>query len=158
MPGANPTKAVTSICWWLFRSRQNPPIVGPAPGIAACSVWLELQAHVGTGQVELIWSYVLDYENAQNPFAERRESIARWRSLAVHRVQETEATRLLARQLVDAGIKPYDALHVACAVAGEATLFVSTDDALLKRLKASSSIKAALPAEALAIVENWYED
>ena len=34
----------------------------------------------------------------------------------------------------------------------------STDDALLKRLKPSPSMKAALPAEALAIVENWYED
>lgn len=119
---------------------------------------LELQAHVGSRQVELIWSYVLDYENAQNPFAERRESIARWRGMASHRVQETEATRLLARQLVDAGIKPYDALHAACAMAGQATLFVSTDDALLKRLKASSSLKGALPGEALAIVENWYED
>lgn len=43
---------------------------------------LELQAHVGSRQVELIWSYVLDYENAQNPFAERRESIARWRGVA----------------------------------------------------------------------------
>lgn len=65
---------------------------------------------------------------------------------------------MLARQLVDAGIKPYDALHAACAMAGQATLFVSTDDALLKRLKASSSLKGALPGEALAIVENWYED
>jgi predicted nucleic acid-binding protein len=119
---------------------------------------LELQAHVSTGHVELIWSYVLDYENARNPFEDRRESIARWRSMAVHRVQETEATRLLARQLANAGIKPYDALHAACAMAGAATLFVSTDDVLLKRLKASSSLKAALPAEALAIVENWYED
>ena len=119
---------------------------------------LELQAHVGTGRVELIWSFVLDNENAQNPFADRRESIARWRSMAVHRIQETEATRLLARQLADAGIKPYNALHAACAVAGDATLFVSTDDALLKRLKASSSLKAALPAEAFAKVENWYED
>jgi len=52
---------------------------------------LELQAHVSTGKVELIWSYVLDYENAQNPFAERRESIARWRSVAVDRVPESES-------------------------------------------------------------------
>jgi predicted nucleic acid-binding protein len=102
--------------------------------------------------------YVLDYENAPNPFAERRESIARWRALAVQRVLETEAGRTLARQLASSGIKPYDALHAACAVTGGAALFVSTDDALLKRPKASSSLKAFLPGEALAIVENWYED
>ena len=119
---------------------------------------LELQAHVSTGRVELIWSYVLDYENAQNPFAERRESIARWRGLAVDRVPESEATRVLARQLAASGVKFYDALHAACAAVGQAALFVSTDDALLKRLKVSSSLKAVLPGEALAIVENWYED
>ena len=119
---------------------------------------LELQAHVSTGKVELIWSYVLDYENAQNPFAERRESIARWRGLAVDRVPESEATLVLARQLAASGVKFYDALHAACAAAGQAALFVSTDDALLKRLKVSSSLKAVLPGEALAIVENWYED
>ena len=119
---------------------------------------LELQAHVSTGKVELIWPYVLDYENAQNPFAERRESIARWRGLAVDRVPESEATLVLARQLAASGVKFYDALHAACAAAGQAALFVSTDDALLKRLKVSSSLKAVLPGEALAIVENWYED
>ena len=119
---------------------------------------LELQTHVSTGKVELIWSYVLDYENAQNPFAERRESIARWRSVAVDRVPESEATLVLARQLAASGVKFYDALHAACAAAGQAALFVSTDDALLKRLKVSSSLKAVLPGEALAIVENWYED
>ena len=119
---------------------------------------LELQAHVSTGKVELIWSYVLDYENAQNPFAERRESIARWRSVAVDRVPESEATRTLARHLAASGVKFYDALHAARAAAAQAALFVSTDDALLKRLKVSSSLKAVLPGEALAIVENWYED
>jgi predicted nucleic acid-binding protein len=66
----------------------------------------------------------------------------------------TKATLSLA----DAGIKPCDAAHAACAVAGEETEFVSADDSLLKRLKASSSLKAAPPGEALAIVENLYED
>lgn len=74
------------------------------------------------------------------------------------RVLESEGTRALARLLASDGIKSYDALHAACAVAGEAALFVSTDDALLKRLKTASSLKAVLPGEALAIVENWYED
>jgi len=38
---------------------------------------LELQAHVSTGKVELIWSYVLDYENAQHPFFELKSGSAR---------------------------------------------------------------------------------
>lgn len=30
------------------------------------------------------------------------------------------------------GIKPFDALHVACAIMASADLFVTTDDALLR--------------------------
>lgn len=118
---------------------------------------LELQVHVGTGRVELIGSYVLDYENAQNPFAERRESIAGGAARLLIAFRRPRP-RTFAKQLARVGIKPYDALHAACASAGQATLLVSTDDALLKRLKASSNLRATLPGEALAIVENWYED
>jgi predicted nucleic acid-binding protein len=38
------------------------------------------------------------------------------------------ANRLAAR-----GLKAKDALHIACAIAGECTYFVTTDDDILKR-------------------------
>lgn len=34
----------------------------------------------------------------------------------------------------------------------------ATDDALLRRLTGCTGLRAALPAEALAVVEDWYED
>jgi hypothetical protein len=34
-------------------------------------------------KVELAWSFVLDYENSDNPFEERRIRIADWREVAV---------------------------------------------------------------------------
>ena len=119
---------------------------------------LALQEHVRSGRIEIVWSYILDFENDQNPFLERAESIGAWRDLAAHQVSESEAVLATARQVSALGIKAYDALHVGCAVEGGATFFVSTDDALIKRLRGFPGLRSALPAEALAIVEEWYED
>jgi predicted nucleic acid-binding protein len=52
----------------------------------------------------------------------------------------------------------FDALHVACAMAGCADVFVTTDDRLLKRLKIAGGVVAMLPQEAIAFLENWYEN
>ncbi|MFU8789904.1 MAG: hypothetical protein ACNA7G_12815 [Methylobacter sp.] len=36
---------------------------------------LKIQESIRSELYELVWSYVLDYENEQNPFRERREQI-----------------------------------------------------------------------------------
>ena len=41
---------------------------------------LYLQEQIKAGNLKLIWSYMMDFENAQNPFAERRDSIKRWKN------------------------------------------------------------------------------
>jgi predicted nucleic acid-binding protein len=40
-----------------------------------------------------------------------------------------------AQSYVDQGIKPLDALHLACAVEGRADYFCTCDDRLLKRAR-----------------------
>lgn len=59
-----------------------------------------------------------------------------------------------------AGVMEYDALHVASAVVGEARIFVTTDDRLLRSLRRIDNLGllAAPPGEALAFLENWYEN
>lgn len=56
------------------------------------------------------------------------------------------------------GIGTFDALHVACAHAGQAHVFVTTDDRLIKKMRKIGSLPALLPGEAIAFVENWYEN
>ena len=63
-----------------------------------------------------------------------------------------------ATSLMTYGVGKYDALHVACSIAGEAELFVTTDDRLLKSLRAADGIVAMLPQDALAFLEKWYEN
>ncbi len=119
---------------------------------------LLLQQHVREGELALAWSYVLDYENSINPFVDRQESITPWRSIAQTHVAETEEIIAKGKEMMSFGIKAFDALHVGCAIAAGADIFVSTDDALLRKLRNISKIQAMLPGEALARVEKWYEN
>ena len=85
------------------------------------------------GMFELVWSYMLDFENEANPFDERRTAISGWRQYATIDVEETPLILQQADKLANAGLKAKDALHIACAIAGSCPYFVTTDDDLLKR-------------------------
>ena len=62
-----------------------------------------------------------------------------------------------AEMLLARGVHEFDALHVASALAGRADLFATTDDRLQRHLQSLSDIKIMFPADALAFMENWYE-
>jgi len=44
---------------------------------------LRIQEEIRNGVYKLVWSYILDYENSKNPFRERKEQIAKWRTYAM---------------------------------------------------------------------------
>jgi predicted nucleic acid-binding protein len=92
-----------------------------------------IQEHIRSGTLELVWSYMLDFENAANPFEERRTTISGWRQYTTMDVEETAIILQSANRLVGMGLKAKDALHIACAIAGECLYFVTTDDDILKR-------------------------
>ncbi|MDO4487042.1 MAG: PIN domain-containing protein [Bacillota bacterium] len=95
---------------------------------------LHIQEQIRLGKHDLVWSNVLDYENMQNPFDERRESIAPWRKIAVEIVSsESEDTLTLAESLEkEHHFKTYDALHVACAIKANCSYFITTDKKLIR--------------------------
>ena len=92
-----------------------------------------IQEHIRRETLELVWSYMLDFENAANPFEERRTTISGWRQYATMDIEETAMILQRANRLAGMGLKAKDALHIACAIAGECTYFVTTDDNILKR-------------------------
>ena len=94
---------------------------------------LYIQESIQAGTLELVWSYVLDFENTANPFDDRRITIERWKSVAALDVRETNEVLQTAMQLASLGLKPKDALHLACAMASRADYFVTTDDRILNR-------------------------
>ncbi|NJL26556.1 MAG: type II toxin-antitoxin system VapC family toxin [Thermoanaerobaculia bacterium] len=101
---------------------------------------LRIQERVVAGELELAWSYMLDYENAANPFEERRTAIATWKLRAMTDSEQTPEVLATAKALASLGVRAKDALHVACAIASGCACFLTTDDGLLKKLSGYAEI------------------
>ena len=106
---------------------------------------LYIQEGIKNGTFEIIWSYVLDEENAYNPFPNKREQILFWKSLAVSDIEASDEIIQFANEHVKYGLKSMDALHIACAIAASADHFITTDTGILK--KKIKGIRAINPLE-----------
>ena len=91
-----------------------------------------IQAKILAGEIELAWSYILDFENKANPFPERRWSIAQWKAMAAVDVTESPSILELAQQLESRGLRGKDALHIACARETGCECFLTTDDRVIR--------------------------
>jgi predicted nucleic acid-binding protein len=76
---------------------------------------------------------MLDFENEANPYDERRRIITAWSANATVDVTASEVIIRQAKEFARFGIPAKDALHLACAVSGECSHFVTTDDLILHR-------------------------
>ena len=98
-----------------------------------------------------MWSFILEYENNQNPYEIRKNTIIKWKSLASEIIMQNEQIIKFAERLNTVGIKSKDALHVACAVFSDCDYFITTDKKLLnlkiKETKISSPIDFVIERE-----------
>ncbi|MCL2006043.1 MAG: hypothetical protein FWG73_07735 [Planctomycetaceae bacterium] len=94
---------------------------------------LHIQELVKNRKLELAWSFVLDYENSFNPFADKRERIQAWRSLATHYCSFSIQMMEKAKSLMQLGLRQADASHIACAVLSQAGYFITTDKKILNK-------------------------
>ena len=108
---------------------------------------LYIQDKIKNNKIELIWSYILEFENLHNPHNERKIAIQKWKQLAVVKIAETEAILNIAKQLLKFNIKSKDALHVASAIEGRANFFITTDDKLLSGINRSNMIQGLNPID-----------
>lgn len=96
---------------------------------------LAMLESIEAGEVELVSSAALVYENLNSPLVERREYVATYLALAGTFVSASPALLERARQIERQGITPIDALHLASAERGRASWFVTCDDRILKRAR-----------------------
>ncbi|MEW6355006.1 MAG: PIN domain protein [Planctomycetota bacterium] len=106
---------------------------------------LYIQEKVLSKQIELAWSYMLDYENEMNPFEERKRVIGRWKSRAIADVEATPSILRNTDKLRRRGVKSKDALHVACAIVAGCDYFVTTDDLILGHAEDVGGIRIVDP-------------
>jgi predicted nucleic acid-binding protein len=116
---------------------------------------LYVQAQIKQGNLELVWSYMLDFENAQNPFGERQEAIKNWMSFCTIDIVETITLLEKAKHLLTFGIKPKDAIHIAAAIEANADYFLTTDDRLLGKAILVSGVKLMNPTEFVKVLDNY---
>lgn len=96
---------------------------------------LQIQSLIKDGQLDLIGSYILDYEVSRNPYEMRRRSIVQFiRDNMKGYVGAERADNLkpIAEEIMGTGVKEKDACHVASAIYARCAFFISTDKRLLK--------------------------
>jgi len=91
----------------------------------------------------LVWSAIMDIENEANPDLNRKEAIGGWKQAACADVSVSDSVESTANKLTLMGIKPMDALHVACAMDAKADYFLTTDKALLRKMSNNDSIQTS---------------
>ncbi len=96
---------------------------------------LKIQEEIRSGKFQLVWSYILDYENNQNPYQERKVRIKKWKEYAISDIEETSELIETASLLNQKGIQKIDSLHIACAILSKCEYFLTTDDEILRRAK-----------------------
>jgi len=94
---------------------------------------LFIQKKVRRGEIDLVWSYVLDFESLANPFLYKSDIVKRWQNRAICDIEETEEILLLAESYERLGLKSMDALHLACANVSQCKYFVTTDLRILNK-------------------------
>ena len=100
---------------------------------------------------ELVWSYILDYENSANPYHNRKQAILKWKEFAILDVNDSISIVNCGKEIMNKGIKKKDALHIACAIEAKCNYFLTTDKKLLKTT--FNEIKVINPMDFIKILE-----
>jgi len=114
---------------------------------------LSIQEKIKSGHLSLGWSYILDFENNNNPFLERKLEIQKWKQIADSFITETQEIILKMNEFILLGLKPLDALHLACAISLKCLYFLTVDKAILKKSIEYSEIKIINPVNFIIELE-----
>ena len=96
---------------------------------------LHIQELIKEAKLDLVTSYVLQYENSRNRDLSRRYAIERF-VLAYRKenidVAQDDTVSKIAESFMETGIKEKDAYHLSCAIIGDCEYFITTDDRILR--------------------------
>ena len=73
---------------------------------------LQIQENIRNNVYELIWSYMNEYENNDNPYDDKREAIGAWETIAVYKCLPNEKILKKGHQLQYISLKQIGRAHV----------------------------------------------
>ena len=115
---------------------------------------LMIQDLIKDERLELIWSFILDYENQANPNELVKSEIHEWRGLACSVIRLSEPLMATAKELQRLGLHHKDALHLASAIEGHANRFITVDKGILKKSNAVQRVAVCDPIKYIAELED----
>ena len=117
---------------------------------------LKIQNMIMHGEVDLVSSFAVAYEQSKNPYQERRDSIVDFIKQYGNEIVDSdkiEEIEELAQPIIETGIKTLDAYHIACAIYAGCDYMLSVDDRLLKYQ--NDEIHLMNPID---FIRNWREE
>jgi predicted nucleic acid-binding protein len=108
---------------------------------------LSIQEKIKKLEIELVWSYILDYENYENPNEIIRSAIYEWRKICISDISESDELLLRAEKINKIGIDAKDAIHISCAIEAGADIFFTTDRKILKHKHLIPEIEILNPVQ-----------
>ena len=107
----------------------------------------------GKGEIRLVNSSAIEYENSLNPYPERKSFVVEVLNEANIHQNLNDQIKIRAKHLAqETGITPIDALHLATAEYARVDFFITCDYNLIKKYK--GSLKVIKPLDFL----NYYEN
>ena len=116
---------------------------------------LHIQDEIKKGKYELVCSYMLEYENAQNRDKMKSTSIKKYQDKYFSYYIPIERREKLSEkidEIMSYNIAYKDATHLACAIYGKCEYLLTTDIRFQKRYK-GNEIKILNPLEFVQMVE-----
>lgn len=96
----------------------------------ACQLIFE---KIQNNEFDLVWSFMLEFENAINPLVERRGEIIILSQLSRHIVEPSQDILYKAEEIQKYSIKGSDSVHLACAELSNCSYFITCDDRIIRR-------------------------
>ncbi len=122
--------------------------------ISEANAKMVIQRAIADGRLELSASFMLVTENSRCPNRIAREYnlsfIRSFKAVYVSR-REKESFRPLIDEIAAVGIKPADAIHIACAIVSRCDYLITVDDRMLKFY--NQRIKIITPTEMVHVME-----
>lgn len=111
---------------------------------------------IESGEIDLLSSEILQLETEENPNPVGRRFALDVLGLSTRRVEVDDEIESAARTYKTSGIQPYDALHLASAVEGEADVFCTTDDELYQAGQTvdTKETDVLTPVELIKVIES----
>lgn len=101
---------------------------------------LIIQQKILKDNLDLIWSFILHYENNDNPYIDRKRQIVLWETKAKDIVVFENSILAKAKEIMSLNIKEKDALHLSCAIHANADYLITTDKKILNKVIGRISI------------------